>query len=385
MKKIAVDATTLSDQFKNRGIGTYTREVLTRITKDDSFEWHVIGFSDINDSEFLQYATFHSLGEVKMSSPANVWLFNRKYQPLLASIKPDAYFCPQFERGFPRGVPTLLAIHDLIPIKTNSYSQKSTLHNFLKRFYYLYQFSKARNADKVITLTNFSKQELVSFGFDEDKIGYAHLAVNTAFFRKNIAEKTRNEVKKKYRLGEQFILYYGGVEKHKNVITALEAFEKLQHDLPTLGFVMVTNAVSPHFDIRNAMGSTIVNLIDKLNIAHKVTIIPTLPMTELAAVLSLASLFTHLSTYEGFGLSVAEAMAAEIPTVIADASCYPEVFGESSLLVDAQNTNAVSSAYKKALTDDLLRNSLTEKGKARAHELTWDTHVQKVLDILRSL
>jgi glycosyltransferase involved in cell wall biosynthesis len=385
MKKIVIDVTTLSDQFKHRGIGTYTREITRHILKDDSIEWHVIGFDDMRDSTLLQNAEFHSLGPAKPSSFANIFLFNRKYKPILDSIKPDGYFCPQFERGFPTDISTLLAIHDLIPIKTNSYSQKSFLHNILKRMYYKYQFNKARHAKWVITLTNFSKRELVSFGFDEGKIEYAHLAVNTAFYRKNILDDVRRDMKKKYRLGDDFILYYGGVEKHKNIVTALRAFALLQNDFPSLGFVIVTNAIGSYFETYNSTGSAIVGLIDKLNIAHRVTILPTQSIRELAGVLSLATIFTHISTYEGFGLSVAEAMAAEVPTVIADASCYPEVFGGASLLVNPLDVDAVANGYNKVLTDEVLRNSLVEKGKNRAKELTWETPVHKVLKILQTL
>src|SRR4030042_7037921 len=139
MNKVLIDVTALSDQYKYRGIGNYTKELVTRIIKNSDFEWHLIGFEDLKKQEWINKINYHSIGKVQLSSPRNLFRFIKNYLPILKSVNPKIYFAPHFERGLPFGrFKTIVSLHDIIPLVSNTYSAKGIASNFIKGIFYKY-------------------------------------------------------------------------------------------------------------------------------------------------------------------------------------------------------------------------------------------------------
>ncbi len=93
---------------------------------------------------------------------------------------------------------------------------------------------------------------------------------------------------------------------------------------------------------------------------------------DLAALHALADAFCSPSGYEGFGLTVAEAMAAGVPVVAARNSSLPEVVGDAGVLVDALTPDGIAAALRPLLLDRDRRRALGAAGAARAAGFTWE-------------
>jgi glycosyltransferase involved in cell wall biosynthesis len=93
---------------------------------------------------------------------------------------------------------------------------------------------------------------------------------------------------------------------------------------------------------------------------------------DLAALYSLADAFCSPSAYEGFGFTVAEAMAAGVPVVVARNSSLPEVVGDAGVLLDALTPEAIAAALRPLLDDPERRRRLGAAGRARAATFRWD-------------
>lgn len=106
---------------------------------------------------------------------------------------------------------------------------------------------------------------------------------------------------------------------------------------------------------------------------------------QLAIAYKSASLFAFPSLYEGFGLPVVEAMAAQLPVVCSDASCLPEVARGAALVVPAEDDAAWTEAIRRGLTDSALREDLTRRGVQRADQFSWERSAEAVRHILRSV
>jgi glycosyltransferase involved in cell wall biosynthesis len=86
------------------------------------------------------------------------------------------------------------------------------------------------------------------------------------------------------------------------------------------------------------------------------------------------------SLEEGFGLPVAEAMAAGLPVVCSKGSALEEVAGDAALLVDPHDRRSITSGIDRILEDDALAESLRAKGRERAAQFDWDTAAAQTLE-----
>ncbi len=90
-----------------------------------------------------------------------------------------------------------------------------------------------------------------------------------------------------------------------------------------------------------------------------------------------ASVFVYPSLYEGFGLPILDAMERGLPIVTSNIGSMKEVAYDAAVLVDPLSIESIRDGLTTILTDDHLRASLIQKGKARAKEFSW----QKTVDL----
>ena len=107
------------------------------------------------------------------------------------------------------------------------------------------------------------------------------------------------------------------------------------------------------------------------------------PEADLAPLTAAATVFTYVSLYEGFGLPVAQALAAGVPIVTSNVSALPEVAGDAALLVDPRSREEVRSALERLLLSPSLRAQLADRGRARAREFTWEACALKSWEFFR--
>jgi glycosyltransferase involved in cell wall biosynthesis len=85
-----------------------------------------------------------------------------------------------------------------------------------------------------------------------------------------------------------------------------------------------------------------------------------------------AEAFVLPSRYEGFGLTCLEAMACGTPVIAADRAALPEVCGDAALLVDPDDPSAITQAVLTACEDPLRAALLRAAGIDRAQRYTWE-------------
>jgi len=77
------------------------------------------------------------------------------------------------------------------------------------------------------------------------------------------------------------------------------------------------------------------------------------------------------SAYEGFGLTVLEAMAAGCPVVTMRNSSLPEVVGDAGVLLDSADVDLLASHIERLMTDDRAVADLSRRGRAHAVRFSW--------------
>jgi glycosyltransferase involved in cell wall biosynthesis len=106
---------------------------------------------------------------------------------------------------------------------------------------------------------------------------------------------------------------------------------------------------------------------------------------ELPAVYSLADLYLYPSNLEAFPIPITEAMACGTPIVTSNVNGLKEIAGDAALLVDPSDTESISEAICRVLSDSNLRTTLSSKGLARSSNFTWEACAKKTLALLESL
>jgi glycosyltransferase involved in cell wall biosynthesis len=102
----------------------------------------------------------------------------------------------------------------------------------------------------------------------------------------------------------------------------------------------------------------------------------------LADMVRSARLFIFPSSKEGFGLVVAEAMAAGLPCVLSDIPPLREVFGGSAVFANAGEPSVFAGAILDLLHDEPKRLEYAERSRSLAKTFAWDEVASKVLTAL---
>ena len=93
---------------------------------------------------------------------------------------------------------------------------------------------------------------------------------------------------------------------------------------------------------------------------------------DLILITASAFALTYVSTFEGFGIPIIEAMRCGLPVITSNITSMPEIAGGAALLCDPFSYHSISEAMMKIYTDEGLRNSLIEKGNLRQQNFTWE-------------
>src|SRR5580704_6059240 len=169
-----------------------------------------------------------------------------------------------------------------------------------------------------------------------------------------------------------YVLYVGTIEPRKNVDTLLDAWQgfRLRNDFDLL--------------IVGSLGwgseKTMARLASR---PEGVRYLGYIPEDELPGLTAGATAFLYPSLYEGFGIPVAQAMAAAVPVITSNTSCLPEVAGDGALLVDPKSAGEMQAAIEKLLTSPTLQQQLRTAAVAKSREYRWEVCARKSLEFFR--
>jgi len=279
--------------------------------------------------------------------------------------KPDILFVPSYTIPQTHPAKTIVTIHGLeYKYFPECYSIKERL------FLELNTLFSIKWSSKIIVPSESTKRDLIKFyGVEDSKIKVVYHGVRSQKFIKSKVHKVKNN--------EFNILFVGRLEKRKNIVNLIKAFEvfKKSYELRAtsyklilvgkagFGFQEIKKAIQESFFSKDIILKNYISEAEKDELYKK------------------ADLFVLPSFYEGFGLPILEAMSYGVPVICSNNSSLPEVAGDAALLVDPNNIQEISEAMSKVFNDDL-RNKMIKKGFENVERFSWEKCARETMNVL---
>jgi glycosyltransferase involved in cell wall biosynthesis len=245
--------------------------------------------------------------------------------------------------------PVVMTIHDLAFLDDPRLVTRHGLRFFRRGT----ELARER-ARLVLCSSEATMRDCVTAGFDADRLRVVPLGVRSR-------QRTLEEVasaRSKYGLARPYVLFTGTVEPRKNLQRLLRAFARVpRHDVDLV--LLGPRGWNESIDAELAP------------LEGRVHVLGFVERSELEALLAGAEVFCLPSLKEGFGLPVLEAMSQGTAVVTSRATSTEEVAGDTALLVDPLDENAIAEAIERLLDDRSLAERMADAGRARAATYTW--------------
>ena len=219
-------------------------------------------------------------------------------------------------------------------------------------------------AAAVFTVSEAARDDLVRVAsVPRERVFVTPNGVDPAFFDLHPPEGPR----------ARYLLAVGTFEPRKNLPVLLEAFRALRREGRDLQLVVVGR-------------QAFTQLLPLGDLAPHVRLTGLVPDEELRTLYAGAACFVMPSRHEGFGLPLAEAMAAGVPAVASDIPALHEVGGETVRYAAPGDPEGFAAAIRAALDDDVEGSQLrVAAARGRARRFRWEDTARATLAVYRRI
>lgn len=363
---IAVN-TRLLQKGKLEGIGYFTRETLSRITRSHPEHQFIFIFDRPYDDEFI---FSDNVKPVVVSPPTRhpflciLW-FELLIPGVLKKYKADLFLSPDGYLSLKTRIKQLAVIHDI------NFAHRPKDLPWLTAKYYNFFFPKfAKRAKRIATVSFYSKEDIVrTYGLNPDNIDVVYNGVNQLFQPTSDTEKELT--RQKYTKGKEYFLYIGSLHPRKNICGLLRAYDAFRTMVDQdIKLVIAGGVMFKTVDITRTY--------EGMRFKDDVVFTGRLDIKDLHQVLGAALALTFVPYFEGFGIPVIEGMSAGIPVICSNTTSLPEVGGSAVLYADPFAISQIKDAMIRIAEDAPLRQELIEKGKKQQVKFTWDKTAEQL-------
>jgi O-antigen biosynthesis alpha-1,2-mannosyltransferase len=340
--KIALDATySLGSNLS--GVGVYSREILFGLAHAHP------------EARYLFcYRPHRYLPSFSERLPANV---TRGLLWENRAPSADAFHALNQRLGNARYRRSVTTFHDLFVI-SGDYSTAEFRQRFTAQ-----AREAAQRSDLIITVSAFTARQVEQLlGVETSRIRVIHHGTRPAPLVTSPIAK------------EPLILNVGAIQRRKNIIRLVEAFEQLDAEWK------LTLAGSFGFDSEAAR-----ERIERSPRRRDIQVLGYVSDSQLEELYERASILAFPSLDEGFGMPVLDAMARGVPVLTSNVSAMPEIAADAALLVDPSDVESIADGLRRLTESRALRDTYASAGIAQAGGFTWEKSVEATWTVYQEL
>lgn len=390
--RIGIDCRTiLNPGFGERaGVGHYTYYLVNALLDLDKRNDYILFFDEFLDKEAAErlvggrknaravFFPFHKYRHLKLDDYSKYLInafFEKEGLRVLHFPSPHLYTGRTARK-------IVVTLHDLAVFRHSEWFPKAEieLQKLIK--------DAVKNADKIIAVSGFTKEEAIKIlKLEPKKIKVVSNGVDTKrhfLLTEDIISPDDcvdlGDLNRKYKTGENYVLYLGAIEPRKNVLGAVESFK-----LFLTGSGLDCNLIIAGIPgIKSDKIITVLKREEKES-QGRIKYIGYVPHADKFSLIKYAKCFLFLSKYEGFGFPPLEAMDMGVPVIASNIPPISEIAGKGALLFEADDYKGIALGIEKILRDDEMRKSLVKEGLKRARLYNWARTAKETLEIFKKV
>ena len=348
---------------KLEGFGQYTLEITKRICEQNPKYEFILFFDRPYDPQFI---FSDNVKPVVLSPPTRhpilyiIW-FEWRLKNALKREKIDVFWSPDGFSCLSSSVPHLITIHDL-----NFEHNPKDLPWIVSRYFRFFFPKFARNAEKIITVSEYSKEDIcTTYGIKKEKVEVIYNAANTAF--RQLTEQEICDTKNDFTAGNDFFIFVGSLHPRKNIQNLIYAFELFCVSNKAIKLVIVGSDMWKEN-----------NLVISDEVRKQLIFTGHIENSQLTKLMGSALALTYIPYFEGFGIPLVEAMNCGIPIIAANTTCLPEIAQDAAIYCNPFDVNDIAEKMLLVQSNSKIREDLANKSIERSKHFDWELAALKV-------
>lgn len=372
MKRIVIDA-----RESGTSTGRYIDKLIENLQAIDKINDYQILYKSGRLGQ-LKSPNFH---EVVCDIKEFTFAEQTKLHKQIKSLKPDLVHFPMVQQPIMYRRPAVTSMLDLTTTRFKNPAKNSFVFTTKQMVYRYLNRVVAKRSNQIITISNYVRNELIkTYKLPPEKLTTTYCAAD------RITESTVELPKLK---DQEFIMYVGRPQPHKNLSRLIDAFVLIQKKHPKLKLVLsgkkdvlfdnhekrvndlgLNRTTSPNskFQIPNSKNDSVI-------------------FTDFVSEGQLRWLYENCRAYvfpslsEGFGLPGLEAMVHGAPVVSSNATCLPEIYGNAAHYFSPHSTKEMAEKIDDVLINKTLRSTLIKRGYQQIKKYSWARMAKQTLEV----
>ena len=269
-------------------------------------------------------------------------------------------------------IPEFIVLHDI-----DLWIDRGINWAIERRFGYEIKKQSIYNADLILTISNFSKQEIDSYfrlPLNKTQVIYEDIDPN---YDKEASIRTTLVLNKFGVKNGDYFLYIGGFEPRKNPEAIFKAYQLYSKTVEKPKKLLILGSFNER--TKKQIKFDFANLGDNC-------IFITNPSTtsELISVYKHAFAFIYPSKYEGFGLQILEAQASGTPLIVSNIPTFKEIAGKGALYFDPNKAKEAAELMVWLEKNNQNRLNLIEKGYINRKRFSWQKTTELFIEKIKN-
>jgi glycosyltransferase involved in cell wall biosynthesis len=372
---------------RQRGIGRYAGNLLRGLAVvRPNWRMEIVQNSTLTA---IPKDNVHGLPVVSFQPPLPAHLDHREinehyYADWLTAQGADGVLLPSFCEGWDAVLPSFCGprprlfgvVHDLIPLLYPEHY----LPDFHTFHWYAHRFRQLLQSDALLSNSEATARDARALGGAMAprvvNIGGAVDPLFSPLLPSELHVRAR-DVRERFGLPREFLLYVGAPDYRKNLHGAIHAFAALPAACRVHLDLAVVGRMKP------AERETVQNWARQAGVVSQVRLIGSANDEDLRTLYVTCRLFFFPSLYEGLGLPVLEALHCGAPVVTSNRSSLPEYAGPHSWLCDPSSPEAMARVLQQALAEP--REAHRHERQQFARTFSWEKSAERACAVMERI